>query len=201
MAFPSGNIYFFLFLLVHPKGSFTDYGSNVWLTMTVKNDARIMKHANVLFATLKQDIDAIFPPPDESTSGDICSAIFWQALPKLYHDMGRGRSQNVLGLDTLDGDALICQFTGMCKTLEQEQVLREKGQELVDQVKAYSESIGGQLDWLYVNYADTKQNPLASYGKENVEFLKAVAQKYDPEGVFQTVAASTFNISDVDLPQ
>ena len=37
----------------------------------------------------------------------------------------------------------------------------------------------------YLNYADTVQNPIASYGLENSKMLQDASRKYDPGGVFQ----------------
>lgn len=36
----------------------------------------------------------------------------------------------------------------------------------------------------YMNYAAMDQDPIGSYGNENVEFLKRVQKLYDAEGVF-----------------
>lgn len=33
---------------------------------------------------------------------------------------------------------------------------------------------------------NSEQDLLSSYGEESVEFLKQVANKYDPSGIFQT---------------
>lgn len=41
------------------------------------------------------------------------------------------------------------------------------------------------MEWRYLNYVDQSQDPLASYGVENVKFMKEVAAKYDSEGLFQ----------------
>jgi hypothetical protein len=36
----------------------------------------------------------------------------------------------------------------------------------------------------YMNYAAMDQDPIGSYGKKNVEFLKRVREIYDAEGIF-----------------
>lgn len=45
-----------------------------------------------------------------------------------------------------------------------------------------------------MNYAWAEQNPIASYGKENVEFLRRVQEKYDPDGVWETLVKGGFKI-------
>jgi hypothetical protein len=41
------------------------------------------------------------------------------------------------------------------------------------------------------------QNPLGSYGAENVAKIRAAASKYDPTEIFQTRAPGGFKISKV----
>jgi hypothetical protein len=67
----------------------------------------------------------------------------------------------------------------------------------VNGIRAYAESIGADNPYLYLDYADKTQDPLASYGSENVKKMKAVAKKYDPSGVFQNLVPGGFKISKV----
>ncbi|KAK8022526.1 hypothetical protein PG993_013293 [Apiospora rasikravindrae] len=53
---------------------------------------------------------------------------------------------------------------------------------------------GAGTRWLYLNYSDPSQNPLASYGREAVERLKGVSAKYDPNGVFQKRVPGGFKV-------
>lgn len=48
-----------------------------------------------------------------------------------------------------------------------------------------------------MNYDDKDQNPLESYGPENVAKIRAAAAKYDPDGIFQTLVPGGFKISGV----
>lgn len=51
---------------------------------------------------------------------------------------------------------------------------------------------GSDLSFLYMNDASRDQNPLASYGSENLETLKQIALRYDPEQLFQTLQNGGF---------
>lgn len=53
------------------------------------------------------------------------------------------------------------------------------------------------MPYLYLDYADKTQDPLASYGSDNIAKMKAVAKKYDPSGVFQDLVPGGFKISKV----
>jgi hypothetical protein len=48
-----------------------------------------------------------------------------------------------------------------------------------------------------MNDASRDQNPLASYGKDNVQKLKTVAAKYDPSQVFQKLQNGGFLLSRI----
>lgn len=54
---------------------------------------------------------------------------------------------------------------------------------------------GVDLPFLYLNDASRDQNPLASYGAENLAKLKEIAVKYDPEKVFQESQNDGFLLS------
>jgi hypothetical protein len=48
--------------------------------------------------------------------------------------------------------------------------------------------------FVYLNYAFQEEDPIASYGAENVEFLREVSKDVDPEGVFQRLARGGFKL-------
>jgi len=56
---------------------------------------------------------------------------------------------------------------------------------IADKVEEVSKKNGTYLPFQYANYSSRDQNPLASYGADNLAKLKAIALKYDPEQVFQ----------------
>lgn len=66
-------------------------------------------------------------------------------------------------------------------------------QELEDLAK----QVDGHVGFRYLNYADGSQDPLASYGADNIRKMKAAAAKYDPNGVFQKRVPGGFKISKV----
>lgn len=63
------------------------------------------------------------------------------------------------------------------------------------------EKLGKERDldvpFVYMNDASRDQNPLASYGSDNVAKLKDVSQKYDPKQIFQTLQNSGFLLSKI----
>lgn len=56
-------------------------------------------------------------------------------------------------------------------------------------------SRGSAVDFVYLNDASRDQNPLASYGAENLSRLRAISREYDPEQVFQKLQNGGFLLS------
>lgn len=77
--------------------------------------------------------------------------------------------------------------------------MAEAFKDWVDQVQEAMTSVKAHNEFTYLNYAAPAQNPLASYGDVNVQFLKNVATKYDPEGVFQRLMPGGFKISKANV--
>lgn len=51
----------------------------------------------------------------------------------------------------------------------------------------------------YLNYSDVSQDPLSTYGEDNIKQMRKVAAKYDPIGIFQRLVPGGFKISKVNL--
>ena len=78
---------------------------------------------------------------------------------------------------------------------EQDTLFQQAGADLVNRIREYAVSIGADNPYLYLDYADKTQDPLAGYGAENVKKMKAAATKYDLHEVFQTLVPGGFKIS------
>lgn len=49
-------------------------------------------------------------------------------------------------------------------------------------------------EFQYLNYAEPSQDPIGSYGDENVESLRRASREYDPRGVFQRQVPGGFKL-------
>ena len=76
-----------------------------------------------------------------------------------------------------------------------DEVARSQMSQLIEELAAAATSRGLLLDFLFQNDASYTQSPLKSYGDESLRYLKEMAQKYDPEGVFQKLQNSGFLVS------
>lgn len=68
---------------------------------------------------------------------------------------------------------------------------------LVEDFAEAAEQNGTTTKWRYMNYVNPEQDPLRSYGDANVQFMKDVAAKYDPQLFFQARVSGGFKISRV----
>ncbi|KAF8866921.1 6-hydroxy-D-nicotine oxidase [Acephala macrosclerotiorum] len=71
------------------------------------------------------------------------------------------------------------------KNLADEEAVRSSCRAIVSIGEEIAKKNGTHIPFIYANYASRNQNPLRSYGEENFGKLKGVAEKYDPEEVFQ----------------
>lgn len=82
----------------------------------------------------------------------------------------------------------------------QDELFESFGDSFIKDLKEYAVSIGADNPFVYLDYAYKTQDPLASYGKKNYEHIKAMAEKYDPLRVFQTMVPGGFKISKAGPP-
>lgn len=105
-----------------------------------------------------------------------------------------------MGLDTsLTHNSIIWLGQVQTRTGEQEALAHAKLAAMTAKLEAYAETSGKATPWRYLNYVNPAQDPIKTYGEDNVRFLKEAATKYDPTGVFQTRVPGGFKISKVVL--
>jgi len=77
--------------------------------------------------------------------------------------------------------------------------IRAAAKKLIDTAEKISKEHGTYLPYRYANYSSRDQDPIASYGKENVEKLREIAKKYDSEEVFQKLQNGGWLLSKVGI--
>jgi hypothetical protein len=169
-----------------------EIASNTWFTASFKNDTRIIAKASELHDQLVEELKTVAP------DGDFVTQCLFQPLPILFGQRSVEAGGNVMGVERHAHDGLLFLAVTMMKTPEQEAFAYPKVKVWIEALKDYASTIeGGNLEWTYLNYADKSQNPLGSYGKENVKKLREVAEKYDSQEVFQKLCPGGYKISDV----
>ncbi|KAE8149171.1 FAD-binding domain-containing protein [Aspergillus avenaceus] len=80
---------------------------------------------------------------------------------------------------------------------EDEDRVRQAARYIVNAAEEAARKAGKLFPYRYSNYSSRDQDPLASYGVENIERMKSVAAKYDPDGVFQKLQNDGWLLSKV----
>ena len=65
---------------------------------------------------------------------------------------------------------------------------------MFENIEADARKLGEYDPFVYLNYASAWQDPIASYGKESVEYMRKVKAKVDPHGLFTTKVPGGFKI-------
>ena len=157
--------------------------------MSFKDDARVVHKAAELHEKLVADLLQVIP------ADELVTQSLFQPLPKIFADIGVEKGGNVLGLDINEENALLWLSAVSVKNAEHESIVHQKTAALTEELKTYAESISVLLPWIYINYADPTQDPLSSYGENNLEFMREVSAKYDPKGLFHERVPGSFGLS------
>ncbi|RFU78088.1 6-hydroxy-d-nicotine oxidase [Trichoderma arundinaceum] len=167
---------------------------NTWFTATFKNDVRVVAKAAELHEKLVEELKSFIP------DGDFITQCLFQPFPRLFGQHSAAAGGNIMGVERQPDNGLLWLAVAQVRTQEQERFAYNLVRNWVQDVKQFAATIDGNLPWAYLNYADKSQDPLASYGLDNVRKIKEVVAKYDPEQVFQTLSPGGFKISNVSLP-
>ncbi|KAL4737915.1 hypothetical protein BDV11DRAFT_190645 [Aspergillus similis] len=119
-----------------------------------------------------------------------------QPMSSLAIKVAESKGGNPLGLPSV-GHQWFLVMADYADTLsaEEEARVRASAKRVVDVVEETAKKEGAWLPYKYSNYCSRDQDPLASYGEENLQKLREIAGKYDPEGVFQVLQSGGWLVS------
>ncbi|KAH6686329.1 hypothetical protein F5X68DRAFT_276370 [Plectosphaerella plurivora] len=104
------------------------------------------------------------------------------------------RDGNVMGLDSLEEDLLVVFVMPLWLDAKYDDDVHAASEKWYKAIKEYTASVGKGHSFEFANYAAWFQDPMASYGAENLEFLREVSQKYDPSGLFQKAVKGGYKL-------
>lgn len=116
-----------------------------------------------------------------------------QPWPQAYDT--ESREGNSLGLSASNGPLTLFLLSYSWSNASDDAAATAAAQALISAIDAATHTAGYHSPFKYLNYAAYWQNPIGSYGAQNVVKLKAASQKYDPSGLFQTGAPGGFKVS------
>lgn len=176
--------------------TFADFaaGNTEWRvffgTLTFANDLRVMMKANEIYLDVLAKVKA-------TATGNWSVNILYQPLPPAYWRNAGTTGGNILGFERFPKQALcLYQPYFQWQDKAQDALFHAAATEIINRIDTYAKSVGLSNPYLYLDYADASQNPLASYGAESVKKMKAASKKYDPNGVFQRLVPGGFKLSE-----
>ncbi|KAJ8121487.1 hypothetical protein ONZ43_g2069 [Nemania bipapillata] len=182
----SANVTSFTDEILTPKGY-----RNIWKTSAYKNDARVIQYA-------VDKLNDIAPRIKAAVSADNLLAVVgsFQPLTQAMISQASANGGNMLGLEerVKQGNGVLFNAAVVLIGAESEKATQPLMSEWLDSVDEFAKGEDLDWDWHYLNYASRDQDPIASYGQESIERIRAAAAKYDPQGVFQKLRMSGFKI-------
>ncbi|KAK7926711.1 hypothetical protein PG985_003709 [Apiospora marii] len=167
---------------------------NAWFTLTLRNDERLLKKATDVHERLVADLQAHVP------DGDFITQCIFQPLPSVVAQRTAAAGGNVMGTERIAENAVLFSYSAMVRTAELARWVYPRLRRGLEEIRGFAaaaEAGGGLMDWLYMNYADSSQDVIGSYGVENVEELRRVAARYDPGQVFQKLCPGGWKIPGI----
>lgn len=159
---------------------------NIWYTSSWDLDRRMILYSQDKVEMIRQELTAALSP------GGGQFFIRCQLQPITPTMVSHGEGNNVLGLESRvangPGDMLLIYVA--LDTAADEAIAYPIVERYYKDIDDYATELGINWNWQYLNYANIKQQPIATYGEENVEKLRKASKKYDPNGVFQKLRGS-----------
>ena len=128
------------------------------------------------------------------------SCVF-QVIRKSQLDATEERGGNALGLSVEDGPLFLLNVNFGWSSVEDTSRVREAVWRVVQRTNDYARDRGWDKTFRYMNYAGEFQDVIRGYGETNKARLKATAQKYDPDRIFQTLQPGYFKLDGSALDE
>ncbi|KAI9929330.1 hypothetical protein MW887_000798 [Aspergillus wentii] len=165
---------------------------NAGATVTFRNNPAILRYVNKLHDEYVKALQKSIGPDNFST------AIFLQPVPSYYAEISKAHGGSMMPLEKLGGNAVMWTGGVAVKTTTGALAFAKAGMhQMAAKLTEFAKTVDGHVDMIYLNYADATQDPLGSYGADRVEFMRKVAAKYDPAGVFQSRVPGGFKVNRV----
>lgn len=167
------------------------YLSANWFVGQTTNDFRVLDFIDGKLKEYSQKMKAAAPESDFNV------LIQFQPVTQSIVNHGLKAGGNVLGLEDVvaDGPTIMWLIALTVDTAENQEKILPFALDFRADIDAYAKDLGLYKDWKYTNYAWADQDPLATHGPENIEFVHSVAKEYDPEGVFQKLRRTGFKLA------
>ncbi|KAK7757764.1 hypothetical protein SLS62_000142 [Diatrype stigma] len=157
-----------------------------FLAMTIKPTKKL--------TTLIKDVMQNSPHMKTIRSITAGSALFsWQPISPNLVEAGQRSGGNTLGLEAVPQSWFHIDL--LWWNSEDDEAMRIAGESMYAEIEAAAKEQGSHMRYIFMNDANERQSVIASYGPENVQRMRQVQKKYDPEQVFDRLLAGAFKLS------
>ncbi|KAG6161586.1 hypothetical protein E4U11_003316 [Claviceps purpurea] len=167
------------FNALNPNG----FRQSSW-TLTVRNTAALMAE---LVSIYQDEVDKV-----ADTKGLVASVAFQPLSTEMTKHFAKNGG-NALGLAGQGPLTLLNVLMSWSNAADDARIL-PCVESMIDRFRAAAQKMGLDHPFLYQNYASQKQNVFEGYGRANLERLRTVSHKYDPEGVWQKLQPGYFKL-------
>lgn len=146
------------------------------MNTTIKADADTLKAAAKIFQNAIEPLKSI---------ENILLSFTLQPYPATLLQKSATEGGNVLGMGPELGSLVSILFLTFWENKEDDEKVLSTLRAALAAIDRDAEARKTLVPFKYLNYADTIQDPIGSYGSTNVSKLQDASRKYDPEGLFQ----------------
>ncbi|PVH99983.1 FAD-binding domain-containing protein [Periconia macrospinosa] len=162
-----------------------DQQRTAYMNTVVRADAVTLKAAADIYTTALE--------PIKSVNGLVCSLTLQPYTVSLLKKSAESGG-NSLGLDPSKGPLVSVLLLSYWKEKSDDEKVLAFMKDTVQKIKVDAKAKNQSVDYEYMNYAASFQDPIGSYGAENKKKLQDVSRKYDPEGFFQKAVPGGFKL-------
>ncbi|KAJ4186935.1 hypothetical protein NW759_016922 [Fusarium solani] len=148
---------------------------------------------------LLKSIYKVWVTTSESYADRLLAALDVQLImPQMRKAASSSGVGNVLGLEDSDEILQLIVLSIIWENETDDEEVMDIIRQLDADIEVLVQQRGKHHDFKYMNYGHTEQDVIGSYGQKNKAFLKEVAAKYDPMGVFQKLQPGGFKLDGPD---
>ncbi|KAI9157880.1 FAD-dependent monooxygenase CTB5 [Paramyrothecium foliicola] len=147
---------------------------NVYGTTTIKNDFKTILAVHQIW---KDHIPLV-----KHAKGGLFCLILQPLLPQWVN---KGQP-NVLGLDDCQEPLIVVSFALSWCDPKEDKALPAAVRKAIAAIEKAAIANHASHPYRFMNYATEMQRPLDGYGVENMDLMRRVSRRYDPQGLFQT---------------
>ncbi|CAK4034341.1 FAD-binding domain-containing [Lecanosticta acicola] len=121
-------------------------------------------------------------------------ALTLQIIPENVMGHFAQNGGNALGISPDQGPLLLVDITVQWSDAGKDDAVLGAARNAINRSVARAKEIGAYHPYIYQNYAAQEQEVFEGYGEENLEQLRQISKRWDPEGVFQVLQPGYFKL-------